>query len=274
MKLLQLTDIHLTKPGETIGGREPNQNLQAALTHALSHHPDADGLMITGDLSDWGDKADYERLKDTLNGLDLPVHLCIGNHDERDVFLSVFPDKADDNGFVQAVVDLPVGTGLLLDTWGPDSHAGFYCETRQSWLDDTLSEVVGPVFLFMHHNPVPIGIAPMDKIMLQDADAFGQIVEKHATKIRHIFHGHCHLPLSGSLYGVPFSAPRGTNHAGWPDFGNEGNLSASDLPESYAVILADESSVMVHMVEYGYQGEIRREGSPDYADWNRLTMVR
>ena len=73
---------------------------------------------------------------------------------------------------------------------------------------------------------------------------------------------------------MPFSAPRGTNHAGWPDFGNGNNLSASDLHESYAVILADDTSVMVHMVEYGYEGEIRREGSPDYADWNRLTMVR
>jgi hypothetical protein len=31
---------------------------------------------------------------------------------------------------------------------------------------------------------------------------------------------------------------------------------------------------MVHMVEYGYIGEIRCEGSPDYADWDQLTMAR
>ena len=34
---------------------------------------------------------------------------------------------------------------------------------------------------------------------------------------------------------------------------------------------------MVHMVEYGYGavgGAIRREGSPDKAQWDRLTMVR
>jgi len=175
---------------------------------------------------------------------------------------------------VQSILDLPLGRAIFLDTWGPNSHAGYFCETRQAWLDAQLEASQSPVFLFMHHNPVPTGIAPMDKIMLQDSLGFGTIVNKHKSKIRHIFHGHCHLPLSGSLFGVPFSAPRGTNHAGWPDFGNEGNLSASDLHESYAVILADDQSVMVHMVEYGYQGEIRREGSPDYADWNRLTMVR
>lgn len=274
MKLLQFTDIHLTTPGESIGGRDPNENFSKGLAHALSHHPDADALVVTGDLSDWGDKQDYERLKAVLGDVALPVHLCIGNHDEREAFLSVFPDKADENGFVQAWFDLPIGTGLLLDTWGPNSHAGYYCEKRCRWLDDQLSQLEEPVFLFMHHNPVPIGIEPMDKIMLQDAQAFAAIVSKHASKIRHIFHGHCHLPLSGSLHGVPFSAPRGTNHAGWADFGNTSKLSASDLPESYAVILADDASVMIHMIEYGYQGEIRREGSPDYADWDRLTMVR
>ncbi|MEM5582328.1 phosphodiesterase [Roseibium sp. AS2] len=274
MKLLQLTDIHLNAPGQTIGGREPNENFRKAIGHALERHADADALVITGDLSDWGDKDDYLRLKDIIADLPVPVHLCIGNHDERDTFLSVFPERADENGFVQSVFDLPGGSGILLDTWGPDTHAGFYCETRLAWLDSRLAALEAPAFLFMHHNPVPIGIAPVDQIMLQDAEAFGALVAAHAGKIRHIFHGHCHLPLCGSLHGVPFSAPRGTNHAGWPDFGNESNLSACDLPESYAVILASEASVMVHMVEYGYQGEIRREGSPDYADWNRLTMVR
>ncbi|KZM48664.1 phosphodiesterase [Labrenzia sp. OB1] len=274
MKLIQLTDIHLTTPGQTIADRDPNENFKKALNHALSSHPDADRIVITGDLSDWGEKSDYERLKAILSNVRIPVSLCIGNHDERDVFLSVFPEQADENGFVQAVFELPVGTGITLDTWGPDSHAGFYCEKRLGWLCDQLDKTAGPAFLFMHHNPVPIGIDPMDKIMLLDADAFAGVIAKYKHKIRHIFHGHCHLPLCGSLHGVPFSAPRGTNHAGWADFGNERNLSGSDLPEAYAVILTDDHSVMVHMIEYGYAGEVRREGSPDYADWDRLTMVR
>lgn len=274
MKLLQLTDIHLTTPGQTIAGREPNDNFMKALDHALAFHPDADALIITGDLSDWGDPQDYRRLKEFLSGVPFPVRLCIGNHDERDVFLSVFPDLADENGFVQTVFDLPMGVGITLDTWGPESHAGHYCEERIAWLDKTLASQETRAWLFMHHNPVPIGIEPMDEIMLRDAKAFGAVVAKHRNRIAHIFHGHCHLPLSGSLHGVPFSAPRGTNHAGWPDFSTIGTLSGSDLPEAYAVILAGENSTMVHMVEYGYAGEIRREGSPDYAEWDRLTMVR
>ena len=51
-------------------------------------------------------------------------------------------------------------------------------------------------------------------------------------------------------------------------------LSASDLPESYGVAFLGEDYVTVHMVEFGYVGPIRVEGSPEYRDWNLETMVR
>ncbi|MEL6211502.1 MAG: metallophosphoesterase, partial [Pseudomonadota bacterium] len=60
MKILHLTDIHLTTPGESISGCDPNANFEAALAHALSLHADAALMVITGDLSDWGEQADYE----------------------------------------------------------------------------------------------------------------------------------------------------------------------------------------------------------------------
>ena len=88
----------------------------------------------------------------------------------------------------------------------------------------------------MHHNPVPTGIGLIDEITLLDHERFGEVIKKHTQKIAHIFHGHCHLPLCGSLHSVLFSAPRGTNHAGWPAYGAERLLSGSDLPEANAVI--------------------------------------
>ncbi len=274
MKLLQLTDIHLTTPGNTIGGRDPNANFRRALDHILMLHDDAEAIFITGDLSDWGERDDYLRLRETLNGLPMPVHLCIGNHDDRSTFLSVFPECADDGGFVQDVIPLSLGHAITLDTWGPDTHAGHFCETRAAWLDSQLNTLPGPVWLFMHHNPVPLRIAPMDEIMLLDADRFQRCVALKKDKIYHVFHGHYHLPLSGSVSGIPFSAPRGTNHAGWPDFSATRLLSAADLTEAYSVIFAEPSYTMVHMVEFGYRGDVRSEESPDCASWNKLTMAR
>lgn len=274
MKLIQLTDIHLTTPGQTIAGRDSNANFDRALDHALTNHPDAEAIVVTGDLSDWGERADYVRLRERVDGLPVPVHLAIGNHDDRATFLDVFPELADADGHVQKTFPLSAGTGVVLDTWGPQSHAGFFCATRCAWLDATLRVCDGPAFVFMHHNPIPTHVAPVDEIMLLDAEPFGEVVAAHRENIAHIFFGHCHLPLSGSLHGVPVSGPRGTNHAGWAAFAERDMLMGADLPESYAVILADGPAITVHMVEFGYRGELRVEGSPDYAAWNRETMAR
>ncbi|MEO0372339.1 MAG: phosphodiesterase [Pseudomonadota bacterium] len=274
MKLLQFTDIHLTTPGLTIGGRDPNANFERGLDHAMARHTDAEALFITGDLSDWGDLEDYRRLKDRIAALPMPVHLMIGNHDDRPTLLKAFPELKGDGCFVHHVVPLSLGHAITLDTWGPETHAGHFCADRAAWLDDQLQTLPGPIWIFMHHNPVPTHVAPMDRIMLLDADRFVHTIEPHHDKIRHIFHGHCHLTLSGSLRGIPFSAPRGTNHAGWPDFGAERLLSAADLFEAYSVVFADASATLVHQVEFGYRGEIKSEGSPEYAHWVRLTMVR
>ncbi|MEO1285569.1 MAG: phosphodiesterase [Pseudomonadota bacterium] len=274
MKLLQFTDIHLTTPGQTIGGRDSNANFERGLTHAMELHSDAEALFITGDLSDWGDLDDYYRLKDRLATLPMPIHLLIGNHDDRPTLLKAFPELKGDGGFAQHVVPLSLGHAITLDTWGPETHAGHFCEGRAAWLDYQLSHLPGPIWVFMHHNPVPTRVAPMDKIMLLDADRFKQTLAPHRQKIRHIFHGHCHLTLSGSLLGIPFSAPRGTNHAGWPDFSAKRLLSAADLLEAYSLVFADENTTVIHQVEFGYNGEVKSEGSPEYAEWNRLTTVR
>ena len=271
MKIIQMTDIHLTQPGTTIGGRDPTAGFEHALAHALEQHPDAQALVITGDLSDRGERDDYERLKDRLDRLHIPVHLAIGNHDDRAAFLRVFPDLTDVDGHVQKTFELGRGTGIILDTWGAGSHAGFFCTTRCTWLRKTLTAIDGPAYLFMHHHPVPTHMGAMDRVILQDADSFGAVVAEHRNIIAHIFFGHCHLPLAGSFHGVPVSAPRGTNHAGFADFRDSERLLICDLPQAYAVIVFSGPSVTVLMQEYGYRGAVRQAGSPDHADQERTS---
>jgi 3',5'-cyclic-AMP phosphodiesterase len=274
MKLIHMSDIHLTASGSTIGGRDPRYNFERALGHVLQDHGDAELMVITGDLSDWGDRADYEWLRSRLDSFPLPVRLCIGNHDNRAAFLGVFPEYVEPDGFAQGIQDTVAGRCLFLDTNEPRTHAGRYCASRQDWLKRRLSEHDGPFLLFMHHHPMPTHLGPMDQIGLLDDAAFRQIVGRHRDKIRHIFFGHCHLPLGGSVAGVPTTSLRGTNHASYPLFSEKLMLSASDLPESYGVAFVGPDYVTVHMVEFGYQGAIRVEGSPDYAMWDRETMQR
>lgn len=274
MKLIHMSDIHLTAPGKTIGGRDPNANFERALAHALADHGDAELLVITGDLSDWGDRDDYARLRARISQVPIPVRLCIGNHDDRETFLEVFPEARDANGFAQGVLDTSAGRCLFLDTWAPQTHAGRFCAARVSWLEARLAESDGPFLIFMHHNPIPTHLGPMDQIRLMDDVAFRAVIARHASRVRHIFFGHCHMPLSGSTAGVPTTSLRGTNHASIAVFAETELLSASDLPEAYGVAFVKPDYVTVHMIEFGYQGPVRIEGSPDYAKWDRETMHR
>lgn len=274
MKLIQLTDIHLTAEGKTIGGRDPNANFECALRHVEASHGDAALAVITGDLSDWGDRADYIRLRDLLAGFAVPTRLCIGNHDDRETFLGVFPEFDDGEGHVQGFCDTPAGRCLFLDTWGPETHAGHYCPVRQAWFERNLDAHDGPFFIFLHHNPIPTYMAPLDRIRLLDDAAFREIVRRYRERIRHIFFGHCHLPMSGSIHGVPVSSLRGTNHQAYADFSERSILLGADLPPAYGVVFVADDHVTVQMVEFGYAGAVRDAGSPDYAAWNRETMVR
>ena len=56
MKLIHMSDIHLTAPGGTIGGRDPRQEFRAGARPRPADHSDAELMVITGDLSDWGDR--------------------------------------------------------------------------------------------------------------------------------------------------------------------------------------------------------------------------
>ena len=275
MKLVHMSDIHLTAPGKTIGGRDPRLNFERALTDILKCHHATPSFWSSPAISPIGATAtDYEWLKARLDAFPVPVRLCIGNHDRRATFLSVFPGYAEPDGFAHGVHDTAAGRCLFLDTVEPETHAGRFCDVRQQWLEARLSEHPGPFLLFMHHNPMPTHLGPMDRIRLLDDAAFRSIVGRHRDRIRHIFFGHCHLPLAGSVAGVPAISLRGTNHASFPLFAEKELLSASDLPEAYGVVFLGEDYVTVHMVEFGYHGPIRIEGSTDYKAWDRETMER
>ncbi len=273
-KLVHLTDIHLTAPGSTIAGRDPRANFDRALEHVLADHADAALMVITGDLSDWGERDDYVHLCERLARFPLPTRLCIGNHDRRPEFLAVYPELADADGFVQGVHDVDGHRCLFLDTAEAGTHAGRYCETRRAWLEARLSEHDGPFLLFMHHHPIPTHLGALDQIKLLDDVEFRALVGRFRDRIRHIFFGHCHLPLAGSCAGIPITSLRGTNHAGFPLFSETKLLCGSDLPEAYGVAFLNETSTTVVTVEYGYRGDIRIEGSPDWTNWDKATMKR
>ena len=251
MKLIQVSDLHFVPPGTRLFGLDPRARLEAAIADINEHHGDAELCLFTGDLADHGAPEAYQALREVLPALRVPYRLTIGNHDDRDAFLRAFPEAPrDEHGFVQSVVATGAGDIVLLDTHEPGQASGSFCAQRQAWLEARLAEAAGrPVYLFMHHPPLDIGIPSMDRIGLVDKQGFAEAVAG-ARGIRHIFFGHVHRPLSGAWRGIPYASLRSLLHQVPLDFATDTLESFEHTPPAYNVILLDGEDTVVHHHEF------------------------
>ena len=257
MKLVHISDIHISP--EPILGIDPVANFKACLDHVAEFHADADRIVITGDLTHHGLRGSYIHLRKMLEASPLrdrlEPRLIIGNHDDRDMFRAIFPEaRSDDAGYVQWTEDVPAGRFIYLDTAEQGTHAGNLGLDRLRWLRRELARAASDgvsAWLFMHHNPTEVHVANADAIGLIDEGDFLSLLLEYRGIVRHIFFGHCHFTLSGSVHGISFSAPRSTCHTCWPDFsGIVDRMGYGDLVPNYNVCILGEHSTVVHSIDF------------------------
>jgi len=250
---LHLTDLHLPPPGETLRGDiDATAPLARALAAIAGHHGPGSAMpaafaVLTGDLTRDGEPAAYARLREMLAGLPCPAHMLLGNHDDRAAFRAAFPAApVDGDGFVQQALPTPAGLCLMLDTLEQGRAEGRLCPRRLAWLAARLAESEGPVLLFLHHPPLPVGIPGMDAIGLADSAALWEVLAPHRTRIRHLFHGHLHRPVAGSWRGIPLSSLRGTAFEVAMPAAPDTVAVTNRLPPSYALVRILGEDIVVH----------------------------
>jgi 3',5'-cyclic AMP phosphodiesterase CpdA len=254
LKFIHLTDLHLTGTGETCDGYDTMAATDRALDHALKLFGDSDFIVITGDLANWGERQAYVRLKERLAGIDKPVFLMVGNHDNRENFFSVFGDRHPFEmpyaHYVQNFGDYQL---LFLDSQTPLTHGGAFSPDRLAWIDRKLAAADRPVLLFMHHHPVSIGAPSMDAKGLKNWPDFHKVLARHRDKIRHIFHGHCHTMLQGHVEGISFTGLRSMGPQAYTDLRIERACRWYGEPH-YAVVLVEPNALITHIQEFNYTG--------------------
>ena len=102
----------------------------------------------------------------------------IGNHDVRSVFFDVFETYSrDENGFLQYSFELVDKQFICLDTKKDEPvSAGQYCEKRMRWLDSELIKTSKGVWIFVHHPPFVVGVPYVDRIKLEEAEDFRDLI--------------------------------------------------------------------------------------------------
>lgn len=251
-KFIHLTDCHVVGGNAILYGMNPRERLQQAVASINSEHGDAEFVVVSGDLTHWGDEDAYLAFSNQINQLSMPYVLMMGNHDNTEAFAQFFPDTPrDPAGFVQSVRDTPSGRFLFLDTSIAGTHAGGYCQQRLDWLEQQLEGSNEPVLIFMHHPPFPVGIKGMDRIMMQDDETFHAALTPYKHRIRHLFFGHIHRPIFGNWRGISFSCMRGLNHQVALNLKASENIVQGNLEApAYGVVLVNEDQIVVHMHEF------------------------
>ncbi|GGA13465.1 metallophosphoesterase [Neptunicoccus cionae] len=257
-KLLAFTDIHMKSEGQKIIGLDPFAQFERALAHGLRHHPEAERIILMGDLADTGAPEEYDRVQEILQDIETPVTLMAGNHDVRDTLVQKMPQAVcDAAGFLQTSHSYGTVRVLTLDTlFGPPAvsyaHFGAYCDQRFAWLTEQLSEAKQAgqwVALFSHHPPFRVGFKGMDQIRMRDDARMLKVLKGSGVSV-HLICGHIHRTISGNWDGFGFSMLKSTCHQMPLAIDTTEMTLGTTEPAAYGVILLTDDGIIVHSEDF------------------------
>jgi Icc protein len=216
MLIAQITDTHISTPGSR-NDRDfrTAEHLERAVAHLNALTPRPDVVLATGDLVEHGRIEEYERLRELLQPLAIPVYLIPGNHDDRHHLPRVFDHHRylpRDGGFIQYAVDAWPVRLVALDTLIPGESGGRLCAERLQWLDAQLTAAPDRVtVVLMHHPPFMTGMKKMDEMGLDGIEALAAVIRQH-PQVERIVCGHLHRPIVRRFAGTVACTGPATAH--------------------------------------------------------------
>ena len=159
-----LSDTHIAADPATVAQQvHLAEHLRAACAGVTAAGEKPAAAFITGDLAlKDGQPGDYVTLLDLLKPLreaGIPLHLGLGNHDNRDEFWKATDVKRDAPRPVAThhvtLVETPRVNVLLLDSLDKVNHVpGLLGAAQLEWLATTLDAAAAkPAIVLVHHNP-------------------------------------------------------------------------------------------------------------------------
>lgn len=205
-----VSDSHIHRDVTTVyRGFNPADHLSLAVEQILSTN--CSMSFLCGDVARAdGHRDDYLKTRELLKPLTdrMPMHVAMGNHDDRSNFMSAF--DIPDNGEPIAgkkhvtIADLGPQRWIVLDSlMYVDKVPGLLGQEQREWLDRVLARDRNkPTLLMVHHT-----LGPNDGDLL-DTDRLLTICQKH-EQVKGVFFGHSHkwsIEKKDNLYWINLPA--------------------------------------------------------------------
>ncbi len=205
--LVQLSDSHLFAEADgRLLGMDTCDSLQRVIALVEQEQPRIDLVLATGDLSQDGSLASYQRFRQLTDSLAPQVRWFPGNHDEPAAMQAACAGTA----LLDSVLDIGQWRIILLDSSIVGAVPGYFAEEQLSLLDQALDSAgARHVLVSFHHHPVSIGCRWMEPIGIRNPQAlFARLAGR--SQVKALLWGHVHQEFDQQLNGMRLLASPST----------------------------------------------------------------
>ncbi|GIG63972.1 metallophosphoesterase [Phytomonospora endophytica] len=237
MLLAHISDTHID------GGERATERTRRVMDYLNGLTRPLDAIVVTGDIADHGEAAEYEIVARLLDSPHPVVHLP-GNHDRRDAYRKVLggPDE-----FLNTVHHVAGHALVLLDSLIEGADEGELAPATLDWLGARLAELRDtPTLVAFHHPPVRMHQERVDTWMLQNPSELAAILDANPQVIA-VLTGHTHTAAASTFAGRPLLIAPGVTSTLRLDWEPGESLVDADAPPGVAFhVVEPDGRIMTH----------------------------
>ena len=218
-RIIQISDPHIVPNGQLAYGQV---DTAAALTSCvetvnrlLPEIGPVDMAIVTGDITDFGTKEEYQLFREIMEPLKLPYRAIPGNHDNVVNMRASFSDQSwmSSTGPINWTIEFDDLVLIALDSSIAGQAHGHLSDETLTFLANTLELQKGlPLLVALHHPPIITGIEKMDIQNLRESAKLEEILSGYSGELRLIC-GHVHRNIVASFGSNICQIAPGVSHA-------------------------------------------------------------
>jgi len=189
-RVVQISDCHLfaSTDGRLLG-LNTEDSLKLVLERVAREQPHIDVILATGDLSQDGSTAAYDRFRQHLTRFNAPSYWLQGNHDLTSPMVNSLGGRSHLSPCLIEQGDWRI---IMLNSSVEHEVPGKFQASELAFLREALEKTRGHhTMVCLHHHPVPMGCAWLDTQVVKNATDFWAVIDS-VDHVRAVVWGHVH----------------------------------------------------------------------------------